>query len=137
MSELLQLLTRAERLLARRLRAVLEQEGRTLDEWRVLSLLSDGNGHHMGEIADFAFLPAPSLTKLMDSLVDANLVYRRVDDLDRRRIRAFLTPRGRQLHGRIDDRVRASWAELGIDDGALIDALRHLVDSLDQSRLTA
>jgi hypothetical protein len=76
---LMHLLVRAERLLARRLKTVLDAEDCTLDAWRVLMLLSDGAGHHMTEIADHAFLPAGTLTKLMDQLVDANLVYRRVD----------------------------------------------------------
>jgi DNA-binding MarR family transcriptional regulator len=127
------LLARAERLLARRLKSVLDAEGYTLDAWRVLSLLSDGAGHHMSEIADHAFLPAATLTKLVDHLVEDNLVYRRIDPVDRRRIRAYLTTRGRNAHQRINRSVHASWDELTADSDAdlLGDLLTQLVDALD------
>lgn len=109
--ELLQLLTRAERLAARKLQGVLDEFGCSAEAWRVLALLSDGQGHHMTAIADCAFLPPPSLTKLVDQLVEQNLVYRRVDPLDRRRILARLTPRGQRYWQRLSRRVSADWAE--------------------------
>jgi DNA-binding MarR family transcriptional regulator len=105
-ADLMRLLTQAERLMSRRLAAILADEGQTLDAWRVISLLADGRGHFMTELAESAFLPPGSLTRLVDHLVDTNLIYRRVDDADRRRIRAHLTPRGHRLHQRIADAVR-------------------------------
>src|SRR4051812_48064257 len=102
-ADLMQLLTRAERLLARRLTAILDAEGHTLESWRVIPLLADGAGHFMTELADQAFLPPASLTRLVDQLVEENLLYRRVDDADRRRIRAYLTARGHRLHQRVDE----------------------------------
>ncbi len=112
--DLAQLLTRADRLLDRRLRLVLEAAGHTVDGWRVLSLLADDAGHPMTEVAAQVFLPPASLTKLIDHLVDDNLVYRRVDELDRRRIRAFLTARGRALHLRLRTQLVASLAEIAL-----------------------
>ncbi|GIF26268.1 DNA-binding MarR family transcriptional regulator [Actinoplanes tereljensis] len=106
-ADLMQLLTRAERLMARRLAAILAEEGQSLDAWRVISLLADGQGHFMTELADGAFLPPGSLTRLVDHLVDGNLLHRRTDDADRRRVRAYLTPRGHRLHQRISDAVQA------------------------------
>ncbi len=125
--DLVQLLTRAERLAARRLQAVLAEEGCSLDAWRVLALLSDGEGHHMTAIAEAAFLPPPTLTKLVDQLVDQNLVHRRVDPLDRRRVLARLTPRGQEYWQRVDRAVRAGWPPLGEGDD---DLLRSLLDRL-------
>lgn len=49
----------------------------------------------MTEIADFAMLPAPTLTKLMDRMVSDNLVYRRADERDRRRVAPYLAEPGR------------------------------------------
>lgn len=132
-SDLMQLLTRAERLLARRFTAILDAEGYTLDAWRVITLLSDGTGRHMTDIAEHAFLPPATLTKLVDHLVDDNLVYRRVDDLDRRRIRAYLTPRGRRLYQRLSLDMHASLAQVAIASGEqelLEELLTRLVDSL-------
>ncbi|ANS69824.1 transcriptional regulator [Streptomyces lincolnensis] len=110
--DLLQLLTRAERLSVRRLQSVLEEFDCSVEAWRVLDLLSDGQGHHMSALADHAFLPAPTLTKLIDQLVDQNLVFRRVDPVDRRRVLAHLTPRGLQRWQLLTREVRSDWAEL-------------------------
>ncbi|OPG04990.1 MarR family transcriptional regulator [Streptomyces sp. GKU 895] len=130
--DLVQLLTRAERLAARRLQAVLDEEGCSLDAWRVLGLLSDGQGHHMTALAEAAFLPAPTLTKLVDHLVDQNVVHRRVDPLDRRRILAHLTPRGQEYWRRVDRAVRADWPALSDGDEELLRGLlERLAATLD------
>ncbi|KAB1918778.1 winged helix-turn-helix transcriptional regulator, partial [Micromonospora noduli] len=112
-ADLLRSLTRAERLLSRRLGAVLAADAISIEAWRVLCLLADGQGHPMSEVSVEASLPPGTLTKLVDQLVDRNLVFRRIDPIDRRRIRAYLTARGRREHARLDERVRASIAELG------------------------
>ncbi|MFD5231532.1 MarR family winged helix-turn-helix transcriptional regulator [Streptomyces qaidamensis] len=125
--DLAQLLTRAERLAARRLQGALEAEGCSLDAWRVLASLSDGEGHHMTGLAEAAFLPPPTLTKLVDQLVDKNLVHRTVDPFDRRRILAHLTPCGQEYWQRLDRAVRAGRPSLGEGDDNL---LRSLLDRL-------
>jgi DNA-binding MarR family transcriptional regulator len=138
--DLMQMLTRAERLLARRLTAILVTEGHSLDAWRVLSLLADGTGHHMTEVAEYAFLPPATLTKLVDHLVDENLVYRRVDELDRRRIRAYLTPRGHTAYQRISRAIDASIAQVSTGDGddeLLKKLLGRLVDALGDAPVPA
>ncbi|MER7008811.1 MarR family transcriptional regulator [Dactylosporangium sp. NPDC000555] len=138
--DLIQLLTRAERLLGRRLSTILAAEGCSLDAWRVITLLSDGAGHHMTELAEHAFLPPATLTKLLDHLVDDNLVYRRGDEIDRRRIRAHLTPRGRRLHQRVSQRIDASMATLATAAGErdlLEELLTRLIDSLEDREVTA
>jgi DNA-binding MarR family transcriptional regulator len=134
-TELLQLLTRAERLLSRRVAEIVADEGHTIDAWRVLSLLADGAGHPMTAIADQVFLPPGTLTKLVDHLVEHNLVHRKVDPEDRRRIRAYLTPRGRALHDQVNTRVQASLAELPIteaDGEVLRSLLAGLVDAAER-----
>ncbi|MEU0394958.1 MarR family transcriptional regulator [Streptomyces sp. NPDC006208] len=129
--ELLQLLTRAERLSVRRVQSVLDEFDCSVEAWRVLGLLSEG-GHHMSVIADRTSLPAPTLTKLVDQLVDQNLVYRRIDPADRRRVLAYLTPRGMERRQRLDRQVRADWLELGgSDDEELRTLLARLADALE------
>ncbi|NGN66571.1 winged helix-turn-helix transcriptional regulator [Streptomyces sp. A7024] len=133
--ELLQLLTRAERLAVRGLRQVLSDtdSGLNVDGWRVLALLADGAGHRMTTVADCAFLPPASLTKLMDQLVDQGLVHRRVDPLDRRRILAYLTPRGREVWAEVDARLGEEWAGAGAspDAEALATLLGRLAEALE------
>lgn len=131
---LMQLLTRAERLAARHLQTVLDEDGCSLDAWRVLALLSDGEGHHMTAVAEAAFLPPATLTKLVDQLVDQNLVHRRVDPLDRRRILAHLTPRGQTYWRRLDREVRGRWPVLSDgEDELLRGLLERLADTLHGS----
>ncbi|MEU8082214.1 MarR family winged helix-turn-helix transcriptional regulator [Micromonospora sp. NPDC049101] len=139
-ADLLRSLTRAERLLSRRLGAVLADDALTIEAWRVLCLLADGQGHPMSEVSAEASLPPGTLTKLVDQLVDRNLVFRRIDPIDRRRIRAYLTARGRREHARLDERVRASLAELGIPEPGvpptanLVHQLDDLIGRLDPAR---
>ncbi|MGR3867499.1 MarR family winged helix-turn-helix transcriptional regulator [Streptomyces graminifolii] len=96
--DLPQLLSSVERLMTRRLAAELEAEGCSVEEWRVLSLLSDGRGHTMSDVAEYALMPAPSLTKLVDRLVSGALAYRRKDPGDGRRVLVYLSSRGRSRH---------------------------------------
>lgn len=93
--DLAQLLSQVEHRVTRRLAAALKEAGSTVEQWRILLLLSDGGGHAMTEIADFALVPAPTLTRLVDRMVANNLVYRRVDHQDRRRVLVFLSDRGK------------------------------------------
>ncbi|MER5748928.1 MarR family transcriptional regulator [Streptomyces sp. NPDC002088] len=132
--DLAHLLSHAERRLVQRLAAVLAEEGCSVEQWRVLSITSDGRGHPMTEIADYALMPAPSLTKLVDRMVAGNLVYRRPDPADRRRVLLYLSARGRTLHERAADRVHAEQTGLleAIDDhGELARALPLLAATLD------
>jgi DNA-binding MarR family transcriptional regulator len=124
------LLSQVEHLVSRRVEAALGPDGPTLDQWRVLTLLADGAGHPMSEIAAHAMVPAPTLTKIVDRLVDRALVYRRADDTDRRRVLVFLSALGRGEHDRLAPAVAAVdgalAAELGPDAGLLSGLLERL-----------
>jgi len=126
-------LSRAERLLAGHMTAILAAENCTLEEWRVLKILADGRGHIMTEVADFAMLPAPTLTKLVDRMVSQGLVYRRADDRDRRRVLAYLSLHGRDLYERAAELLAAAEARLADamgGNGELATLLDRLSDIL-------
>ncbi|MFF4798895.1 MarR family winged helix-turn-helix transcriptional regulator [Streptomyces sp. NPDC001351] len=110
--DLAHLLSHAERRLVQRLAGVLAQEGCSVEEWRVLAAVADGQGHPMTGIAEQVLMPAPSLTKLVDRMVAGNLVYRRPDPEDRRRVLLHLTARGRILHDRAARRVHSDQTRL-------------------------
>ena len=134
--DLAHLLSQAERLVTGRLSAALEARGLTLAQWRVLSLLADGAGHPMTEAAEFAMLPAPSLTKVVDRMVSSNLVYRRPDLRDRRRVLIYSTARGRRLHQRLARDLGPAERVLGdiADDGDAAELARLLLRILDPRR---
>ena len=127
MQELAQLLSQAEHGVTRQLRRVLDDEGSTVEQWRALVLLADGVSHPMSEIAEFALLPAPTLTRLIDRMVADNLAYRKADPRDRRRVLVHITPRGRALQrrlaGRIEDSHAVILAQADPDDVAQLAAL--------------
>ena len=133
--EIVLLLARAERLVARRLAVVLENERLTVPGWRVLTLLADGKGHPMAEVADHSMLPPGSLTKLVDQLAEDNLVYRRIDPTDRRRIHAFLTRRGHETHARVTVGLDLDLA--GVCPADLADRLAALITELESAQPAA
>jgi MarR family transcriptional regulator, organic hydroperoxide resistance regulator len=87
-----------------------------LEEWTVLSTLADGAGHAMGDIADMTHTPPPSMTKLINRLVDGDLVYRRIDPVDRRRVLVFLSARGRSRYRRLQSLVDTAIAGVSNDE---------------------
>jgi DNA-binding MarR family transcriptional regulator len=133
MQRLAQLLSQAERRVTRQLRRVLEEEDCSVEQWRALVLLADGVGHSMSEVAEFALLPAPTLTRLVDRMVADNLAYRTADPRDRRRVLVHITRRGRGLQRRLASRIESNHtailSEADPDDvaqlGALLTDLAH------------
>jgi MarR family transcriptional regulator, organic hydroperoxide resistance regulator len=125
--DLARLLTLVERRVTAKMATALSAAGGSVEVWRVLSLLADGRGHPMTEIAAFALLPPPTLTKVVDRMVSDNLVYRRVDEADRRRVLVFLSSRGRTVYGRmaaaIEDERDGLAAAAGKEELALLGAL--------------
>jgi DNA-binding MarR family transcriptional regulator len=127
-----QLVGRIEHRLRRRIEQVVGMDGLNLEQWRTLDLLSDGDGHSMTEIAGYVMVPAPTLTKIVDRLVESAVVYRRPDERDRRRVLVFLSDHGREMHRRLAPDVENAEQELAAGLGA--DAA-HLVSLLH--RLTS
>ena len=106
------LITAVEPQLSAAVAADLELEGVTIEWWRVLEELSQRDGLSMTEIASRARLPAPTLTKVVDRLVAQNLVHRRSDPYDRRRVLVLLTPRGQAVRSRLDHVVQRHQSSL-------------------------
>jgi DNA-binding MarR family transcriptional regulator len=100
------LITAVERQLTAAVAADLEREGWTVEQWRVLQGLSQHEGRPMSEVANRAMLPAPTLTKIVDRLVAGNLVHRRSDPYDRRRVLVLLTARGRTVRARFEQIIQ-------------------------------
>ncbi len=132
--ESLRLLSLAERAVTQRLDEALRAHGAGIDQWRILSLLVERGGCPMNVVADHAMLLAPKLSKLVDRMVSANLVLRRTDEHDRRRVLIAATPRGRQaltVWDAASATVQQEFREiLGADAALLDDLLRRLSHGL-------
>jgi DNA-binding MarR family transcriptional regulator len=115
--ELVLALSDAERRVTRRLSQVLAHHACTTERWRALTLLSRGSGHSMSELAEFTQLPPASLTRLVDGLVEDNLVHRKADPRDRRRVIVHITPRGRTLQRRLSEAIAAERDTIFADVG--------------------
>jgi DNA-binding MarR family transcriptional regulator len=136
-SSLAYLLSSAERSVNRGLAAVLAAEGVSVEQWRILQALADGRGHSMGDLAEAVLMPHPTLTKAVDRLVEAALVYRGHDPSDRRRVAVYLADRGGDLLARLEgglaEHHRLIEAAYGPDrTGRLMRELEELVRLLDQ-----
>lgn len=128
--ESIRLLSLAERAVTQRLDLALRAHGGGIDQWRILSLLVERGGSPMNVVADHAMLLAPKLSKVVDRMVSANLVLRRPDEHDRRRVLIAATARGRAALSTWDAACATVQQEfrdvLGPDAAVLDDLLRRL-----------
>jgi MarR family transcriptional regulator, organic hydroperoxide resistance regulator len=107
---------------------LLDADIASLEGWRVLGALRSGDGYTMSDIATAMGIPAPSLTRIVDKLVDGGFVLRRVDATDRRRVLVYLSVRGKTKVRRLarqEASVKAMLAEEFGEDTAL-----HLIRTL-------
>lgn len=69
----------------------------SVPEFRTLGFLDHHPGASLSDVADHIGLTLPSMSKLVDKLVDRKLVTREFDTDDRRRVTLGLTGRGRAI----------------------------------------
>ena len=106
------LLAQANREINRQLEMRLSKEGVPVEQWRILKVLSDGNGRSMGELAEAVLLNHPTLTKIVDRMVSDGLVYRLQDPQDRRKVLMFCSDRGRALSQRLNSLAMSQEAHI-------------------------
>ncbi len=105
----------------RKLHGALEREfhaeGLSVEQWRMLEILSDGVGRSMGEMAELVLMNHPTLTKMTDRMVARGLVHRTPDPEDQRRVLVYMTDLGldlvERLRGRTYDQDTALEEHLG------------------------
>lgn len=94
-------LKHAEHSLRQAVHHVLVAEDLTFEQWQVLAALFEQPGLRMTDLAEFAVLPAATLTRHVDALVERALVIRRIDPADKRRAVVALSVLGERLAGRL------------------------------------
>lgn len=131
-AELVDLLNATQRALTRGLALVLQEEAATVDQWRILRALRDGEGRVMGDLAATLEIPHPTLTRLVDALVDSAHLYRTQSNEDRRRVSVHLSTRGQKLLTRLDSLAAAHEHSLRTQCGE--DSISELVTALKTVR---
>lgn len=121
--------------IGRQLSTELQRRGVPLECWRVLSLLSTGEGWSMGELAEGALLSLPTATRIIDKMVSDSLVYRAPHEEDRRKVLIFISDKGLRLWKEVkrsaDKHQRAIIAQYG--DAWMEELLQKLGHLLDES----
>jgi DNA-binding MarR family transcriptional regulator len=128
--DLVELLTVAQRRVARGVATALAEDGATLDGYRLLRSLAAAPGRSMGELVASLHLPPPTLTRLVDAAVDAALAYRLPDPLDGRKVVVHLSEPGGVRLARLEALVAAHEAALAsaLDAGRVAALRRALSD---------
>jgi MarR family transcriptional regulator, organic hydroperoxide resistance regulator len=94
---LIDLLARANHVLAEGFHAQVRARGLSVTEWRVLAALAERDGVPMMDLGQKVLFKQPTLTKVIDRMERTFLVSRRTAREDRRRALVDLTELGRQL----------------------------------------
>ena len=116
--------------------------GVTVPQLVCLRQLEREEGLTLSELADAVSLSPATVSGIMVRLTDHGLVDRRRGSRDRRRVRAYLTPKGRRLIRSAPEPLQDSLIEQlrGLDDSSrteIVTVLERVVDMMDASDLDA
>ncbi|WP_162177919.1 MarR family winged helix-turn-helix transcriptional regulator [Halotalea alkalilenta] len=100
---------RIEGALSQRLKA----EGLSLEHYRILTALVEENGRTMSDLATWAMVDPPTMTKMIDRLVASGFVFRAPDPNDRRKVLVFISDVGRSVYKAAETPAMAFEEELG------------------------
>ncbi|MEU7140112.1 MarR family transcriptional regulator [Nocardia sp. NPDC046473] len=129
LEELARLVRRASQELDRAIASSLGEN--SVVRWHALAAVVDGVGHPMSSLAEATLLTGANLTRLIDGMIADNLVHRKVDDTDRRRVLVFPTRRGLQAYQTMNRAVGASGLDAFAQRNArLAKSLAAMVDRL-------
>lgn len=129
LEELARLVRRASQELDRAIATSLGEN--SVVRWHALAAVVDGVGYPMSHLAEATLLTGANLTRLVDGMIADNLVHRKVDDTDRRRVLVFPTRRGVLAFQSMNRAVGASGLDaLAAGNARLAKSLAGLVDQL-------
>jgi len=105
--------------------------GITVDQWTILKNLRQYPGLSQKELAEYCGKDQPTLTRIVDLLVDKQLVERRVHPHDRRSFIVQLTPAGHRKVDELRDQVAEirmhAWKNLTEED---FEHLKRVLDTI-------
>lgn len=122
-------LLRAREAVMARFRPMLAENGINEQQWRVLRVLDEGGPLDATEVAERASILQPSLTRMMRTMSERDLIRRGRDDGDARRVILALAPEGAALIARVSPQGQRVAAGLAASFGD--DRMADLLDLLD------
>ena len=106
------LLLQAREHLMRRFRPILNAHGITEQQWRIVRALLDVDGLEPRQIGEICGISSPSLVGILERMEDIGFVARDRLAHDQRRVRVTLTPKSKQLAGRMAPSVEAEYQRM-------------------------
>ncbi|HEV7249242.1 MAG TPA: homoprotocatechuate degradation operon regulator HpaR [Shinella sp.] len=124
-------LLRAREAVMSHFRPILADHDVTEQQWRVLRALSEAGLLDATEVAEKAFILAPSLTRMLRALEERGLITRHKDKDDGRRVLLKLAPAGQAIIDEVMPDSRRVYADIDARFGAgrteqLLDMLEEL-----------
>lgn len=117
-------------------RPILADHDVTEQQWRVLRALSEAGQLDATEVAEKAFILAPSLTRMLRSLEERGLITRHKDEADGRRVLLALAPAGQAVIDEVMPDSRRVYADIDARFGARrVDALLDMLEELAALKL--
>jgi homoprotocatechuate degradation regulator HpaR len=124
-----QLLLQARETLMSHFRPILNDNGLTEQQWRVVRALLTAGPLEPRQLCEACQIVGPSLAGVLARMEEMGLVTRERMDNDQRRLLVSLTPKSRQIARRMIPRVEAQYEQLEARVG--VDRLRRIYDTLD------
>lgn len=112
-------------------RPIFRSCGLTEQQWRILRALYEHHEMMISQLAESCLILGPSLTGILQRMIDADLVVKRLDALDTRRFHVSLTKQGRAKFEAMAPLVEDAYANLERRVGkATIAELYRILDDL-------
>lgn len=123
-------LLRAREAVMSHFRPMLAAHDITEQQWRVIRILAEAGTVDASEMADRAFILAPSLTRIIRSLEERGIIIKTKDENDGRRVLLGITPAGLAIITEVAPESRLIYDRLEKHFGR--ERIDHLLDMLDE-----
>jgi homoprotocatechuate degradation regulator HpaR len=110
-------------------RPILADHDLTEQQWRVLRVLAESGMLDASEVAEKAFILAPSLTRMLRSLEERGFISKHKDEADGRRVLLRLAPAGQAVIDEVMPDSRRVYAQIDARFGA--QRVEQLLDMLE------
>lgn len=129
-------LLRAREAVMSHFRPILANHDVTEQQWRVMRVLHETGTLDASEVADKAFILAPSLTRMIKSLEERGFITKHKDKTDGRRVLLRIAPAGKAMIEEVMPDSRRVYAEIDARFGReRVDALLDMLDDLASLKL--